>query len=222
MQSIAPVSDPDPSWKMLWKTPGFILWMLAIVAMIYNSIAYKGYTLQNYPVWVFFLLLLYYVFVKLWYNASIADPNRMIMKILNGTLFIAILVALIPLTLKMGTYIATSVYFSLVAIWIIFRAYQISKTDDPSYRNIILEPNLNAMFFSLSVLFPISMIYDATNDANAIHAKEKEDATNKKAVPSPLGYKIVIGSAITIMMVALIMFRWNHAEFMQTTGKLAV
>lgn len=218
MQSIAPVSDPDPSWKMLWNTPGFILWMLAIVAMIYNSIAYKGYTLQNYPVWVFFLLLLYYMVVKLWYNASIVSNGSLF----NGALFVSILVALIPLTLKMGTYIATSVYFSLVAIWIIFRAYQISKTN-ASYQDIILKPSINAMFFSLSVLFPISMIYDATNDATTIYAKEKEDATSQKdknAVPSPLGYKIMIGSAITIMMVALIMFRWNHADFMQTTVQL--
>ena len=222
MQSIAPVSDPDSSWKMLWNTPGFILWMLAIVAMIYNSIAYKGYTLQNYPVWVFFLLLLYYMVVKLWYNASIEFNGTLFNSLFNGVFFVSILVALIPLTLKMGTYIATSVYFSLVAIWIIFRAYKISKMD-ASYRDIILKPNLNAMFFSLSVLFPISMIYDATNDATTIYAKEKEDATSQKdknAVPSPLGYKIVVGSAITIMMVALTMFRWNHDNFMQTTMQL--
>ena len=229
MQSIAPDSEPDSSsWKTAWKMPGYYLWMLAIAAMIYNSIVYKGYKLQNYPVWVFFLLLVYYAFVKLWYNASIVPNDNnfspdapTFIKIMNFTLFIAIILALIPLTLKMGTHVALIAYMSMLVAWFIYRFYK-TWHEGTKAIDIMVKPNLNAIYFALSVLFPISMIYNATNDANAIYKKEVEDATNKRAVPSPLGYNIVVGSAIVIVMVALIMFRWNHADFMQTTKQLSL
>jgi hypothetical protein len=222
MQSAAPVPE-DSSWK---KT-GFYLWLLAIVAMIYNSTVYKGYKLKNYPVWVFFLLLLYYMFTKTWYNLCIELGDNENALIFNGFLSIAIFFALLALLIRYirysNNYTAFIIYLSLFFVGGMWKVYTYRKSTPPRQYSLLL-PTLNSIYFVLSVLFPSFMIYNATNDANAIYEKEVEDASasEKDSVPSPMGYKIVVGSAITIMMLALIKFRWNHADLMQSTKLMSL
>lgn len=215
MQSAAPVPE-DSSWK---KT-GYYLWLLAIVAMIYNSIVYKGYKLKNYPVWVFFLLILYYMIIKTWYSAS-NEFNTPIVGWVNILLTVANFIALCALF--GGTlYVFFIPIFVFIAGYYFYEYYQSAK----QFSGVVFtQGTLNANYFALSILFPVNIISRSFNEATAIYDKAVEDASasEKDSVPSPLGYKIVVGSAITIMMLALILFRWTYSNLIQkSTGDIAL
>ena len=216
MQSAAPVPE-DSSWKK----PGYYLWLLAIVAMIYNSIVYNGYKLKNYPVWVFFLLILYYIFIKTWYSASNEFINTPISAVSNILLTVANFIALCALF--GGTlYVFFIPMFVFIAGYYLHKYYQSTNTFT---RVEFTQGTLNANYFALSILFPINIIFRSFNEATAIYDKAVEDASasEKDSVPSPLGYKIVVGSAITIMMMALILFRWTYSNLIQkSTGEIAL
>jgi len=216
MQSAAPVPE-DSSWK---KT-GFYLWLLAIVAMIYNSTVYNGYKLKNYPVWVFFLLILYYMFTKTWYSASNEFIFTPISTVSNILLTVANFIALCALF--GGTlYVFFIPIFVFVAAYYLYEYYQSAK----QFSGLVFtQGTLNANYFALSILFPINIISRSFNEATAIYDKAVEDASasEKDSVPSPLGYKIVVGSAITIMMLALILFRWTYSNLIQkSTGEITL
>ena len=223
MQSIAPVPD-EPSWKTWWKKPGFYLWMLAICAMIYNSIVYKDLRMDN-SVWLFFLFLGYYMFVKLWYSVSIeyvslpdSLPNANAMKtalsVFNSLLTIIV-------------FVLVCVFFGDmwygIVIYVLMIVYYVYKNNQSGTVRFA-QGSLNANYFAFSILFPIKIIIAIINHAAAVYAEAKKDAITKKdkeSVPSPLGYEIVIGSAVAICVVALIMFRYNYADLMQKSTEIA-
>lgn len=216
-------SVPDePSWKK----PGFYLWILAIGAMIYNLISYKDLNLIN-PVGFFVLLLGYYMFVKLWYSASVEfissanGGHSGIAFILNLLLTVSVFVSLCALFIR-------TVYGIFIPIYILILIYYFYKHRQSSdaLRVIITQGSLNANYFALSILFPIHIVMGKIKDATAVYDKAVEDATTKKekeSVPSPLGYEIVVGSAVAICVMALIVFRYNYADLMQkSTAEIAI
>ena len=217
-------SVPDePSWKK----PGFYLWILAIGAMIYNLISYKGLNLIN-PFGFFVLLLGYYMFVKLWYSASvefISSANRGhsdIAFILNLLLTVSVFVSLCALFGGTWWYALGIVIYVLMFIVNYFYKHRQSSN---AVWVIITQGSLNANYFALSILFPINIVMDKMTYATAVYDKAVEDAPTKKekeSVPSPLGYEIVVGSAVAICVMALIVFRYNYADLMQkSTAEIA-
>jgi len=226
MQSIAPVPD-EPSWKTWWKKPGFYLWMLAICGMIYNSMVYKDLQMNN-TVWLFFLFLGYYMFVKLWYSISVESvslpdplpPTNANMKtalsVFNAMLTIMVFVLLCVFFRDM--------WYGIV-IYVLMIVYYVYKNNQSGIVNKFTQGgSLNANYFAFSILFPIQIIIAIINHAAAVYAEAKKDAITKKdkeSVPSPLGYEIVIGSAMAICVVALIMFRYNYADLMQKSTEIA-
>lgn len=221
MQSIAPVLDADPSWK----NPMFYAWILVIGAIIYTGIAYKDLNLVN-PIGLFVGLAVYYVFVKVWYSASIefiSSPvggHSGLALLFNALLTIAIFVSLCALF--GGTlYVFFIPIYVFIAVYYLYKHYQSGFT-----RVVFTQGTLNANYFALSILFPINIIIGKINEATAIYNKAVEDATAKKdkeSVPSPLGYEIVVGSAVAIFALALIAFRWNYDDLMQkSTAEIAI
>ena len=213
MQSIAPVPE-DSSWK----NPGFYLWLLAISAIIYNSIIYKDLKLKYDPLGFIIQLLVYFMCVKLWYSASNEFINTPISAVSNILLTVANFIALCALF--GGTlYVFFIPIFVFIAGYYLHKYYQSTNT----LTVVSTQGTLNANYFALSILFPINIIFRKFNDATAIYKKAVEDApaSEKDSVPSPQGYEIVIGTAVSVFMLALIKFRWTYSDLIQkSTGEI--
>lgn len=215
MQSAAPPVPEDSSWK----NPGFYLWLLAISAIIYNSIIYKDLKLKYDPLGFIIQLLVYFMCVKLWYSASNEFINTPISAVSNILLTVANFIALCALF--GGTlYVFFIPIFVFIAGYYLHKYYQSTNTFT---RVESTQGTLNANYFALSILFPINIIFRKFNDATAIYKKAVEDApaSEKDSVPSPQGYEIVIGSAVSVFMLALIKFRWTYSDLIQkSTGEI--
>ena len=78
---------------------------------------------------------------------------------------------------------------------------------------------LNFDYAALSVLFPISMIYDAIGRANdeydAAVKNAKTQTVNDVPIPSPLGKQIVYGSSLSILALTLVVYWWKFRNTVQ-------
>lgn len=220
MQSATPPLPPDePSWK----NPRFYIWLFAIGAIIYNSIAYADFSIFGY----FSLGFFYYVLATLWYKLSFkysfsyddtnpasdteAGKNNLkfrIAMIINILLTITIFITSILKTDYIGQ-IVISIIFAILFGTIIYGYYVKS--------NFAISAFLNFDYLWLSVLFPIGFIYNIIVDTNAKYAYDVKNAStqtvNDKEIPSPLGKQITYGIALSILMLTLVV---NWLKFRYT------
>jgi len=223
-----PLSD-DPSWK----NPRFYLWLFTFGAIIYNSITYANFDIVG----EFLRYLIYYILVTVWYKFSFeysfsfdttkpaldteAGKNNvkfLIITIFNALLTISIFIASLATISNMMGAIAISVLLIPATIYVYWVKSQlgIDGGQPGKVYNIfksILFTLFNFDYAALSVLFPISLIYDKIAETNDAYNKDVKNAktqtVNDKTIPSPLGKQILYGTALSILALTLVAYWWN-------------
>lgn len=239
MQSATTPDESNPSWK----NPRFYLWLFVFGAIIYNSITYANVAIIG----DFFGYFIYYVVFTLWYKFAYkysfsVNPDAGVgmdtdegknnikfgvISIINVLLTLVIFVFTVITIIKMTGVNPLYPTFGLLTVVAIYSYYIKNKyssiSDDRKLLFDLYKSITSALFnfdyVALSVLFPISLMYDKiknTNDAyNAEVKNAKNQTVNDKEIPSPLGMQIIYGSALSILMMTLVSYWWKFRTTVQ-------
>ena len=229
-------ANPPPLEPSSWKNPRFYLWLFVIGAIIYNSITYANFAIVGN----FFGYFMYYVLVTLWYKLSFkylfqvdnTEDGRTrfgVAWILNALLIIGIFIGIVVvcLTLGFGKFIL-SVIAGLLLFFVYIFFYNKGSTGTEKFNRFRFSVSaiLNLDYAALSVLFPISMIYDAIGRANdeyeAAVKNAKTQTVNDKSIPSPLGEQIVYGSSLSILIITLVVYWWKFRNTVQLDKPIGI
>jgi len=249
MQS-QPANPPlEPS---SWKNPRFYLWLFVIGAIIYNSITYANVAVLGDFFGYFIYYVLATLWYKFAFKYSFAFFDRsggidldtdegknnikfVIMSLINLILTISIFVAslwAIQNMMGVGWVLISAILLALIGA-VIYGFYvrtQIKNDADPSKLFKLYKSTISALFkfdyAALSLLFPISLIYKNIVDTNAKYADDVKNAktqtVNDKPIPSPLGQQIVYGSALSILMLSLVVYWWKFRNTVQLDKPIGI
>lgn len=227
-------------YESSWKNPRFLIWLFVIGAIIYNSITYANVAILG----EFFGYFMYYVLVTLWYNFAFkysfsyddAGPDTsnlktLIMMFINVFLSIGIFVLTM---LSLNSVMRGAVIYLiliLLTLAIIYTYYiKLQYEKDPSQLYMLYKSTFSTIFnfdyAALSMLFPILMIHNKVITTNAEYDADVKNAKNQKVnnkyIPPPLGKQIVYGSALSILMLTLIVYWWKFRTTVQLDNQINV
>jgi len=243
MQSATTPDESNPSWK----NPRFYLWLFVFGAIIYNSITYANVAIIG----DFFGYFIYYVLGTLWYKFAYKysftfDQNARVgmnteegknnikfgvISIINVLLTLAIFIAsMAVIGNMMGVFVISALWIALIGA-VIYGYYvrtqvKSDQVDEGKLFNLYksgVSTLFNFDYVALSVLFPISLIYDKITNTNAAYnaavKNAKNQTVNDKEIPSPLGMQIVYGSALSILILTMISYWWKFRTTVQLDDK---
>ena len=223
-------ANPPPLEPSSWTNPRLYLWLFAIGAIIYNSIAYANVAILG----DFFGYFIYYVLVTLWYKLSFkysfagdTSPDGRtrfgIASILNALLTFGIFIGILIIcatAFGFGPFVIT-VSAVLILTFVFIYGYLKGSPDTEKFNRFqsSMSAILNFDYAALSVLFPIGLIYNQINSANdaydAAVKNAKTQTVNDKPIPSPLGQQIVYGSSLSILALTLVVYWWKFRNTVQ-------
>jgi hypothetical protein len=205
--------------------------LFVIGAIIYNSITYANFAIVG----SFIQYFIYYVLVTLWYKyASIwsfsevdssnilGSPQSKVITVLNALMTLGIMIGIFIVgTIMIGSKVMVG--FTITIFLMILTYISMSAAGRFNIYRTVIFAILNFDYAALSLLFPISMIYDQINSANdaydAAVKNAKTQTVNDKPIPSPLGQKIVYGSSLSILALTLFVYWWKFRNTPQFSAQ---